>query len=69
MMGHLLLLMSGAAAALRMALNGHRRRRAERAFLHLSDAALKDIGIHRSEIRLVADALLTGGTVQRGCAR
>ena len=59
------LLTAGIAALLRMARNGHRRRRAEHALSSLSDAALRDIGIRRPDIRSIADGVLAGGTAQR----
>jgi uncharacterized protein YjiS (DUF1127 family) len=63
------LLTATAAALLRMARGGHRRRQTERALRSLSDAALKDIGIHRTEIGVITAALLAGCTVQPGSAR
>jgi uncharacterized protein YjiS (DUF1127 family) len=58
-------MLAGAGAVLRAALAGHRRRKTEQALSTLSDAALKDIGIHRAEIRTIADALMEGGTAKR----
>ncbi len=57
-------LLIGAGAMLRAALAGRSRRRTARMLASLSDAALRDIGIRRSEIRAVTDALMAGATVQ-----
>lgn len=56
-------------ALLRAFLAGYRRHRTERALCFLSDASLTDIGLRRSDIRAVADALANGRRVPRRIER
>jgi uncharacterized protein YjiS (DUF1127 family) len=53
------------AALFRTVRNGRLRRQTELALYGLSDTTLRDIGIHRSEIRSVAAGLAAGGSVNR----